>query len=540
MLNYGTCSSTSDTDDQPLQPHQQADKPWRIVGPTPEQWTNIKDIFTQLYLVENRKLKDVRQILSQMHGFNASEKMYKRRITEWKIRKNYKAKDKEILAKRVKAYVDAGYDVQSMSFHGRPVKLDRVKRHYRTDKRFNQLWERLSQSPEDILIGDVAIKQDSPSAATTRLTPVPNFSSTLGQWSSSVEAGTVPEMGNLTTNVRPPAEMYNIEATLFHTYEAVRWQFTAFTPLKLRDLPVRFPDSIPSEVLAGRVDQVSAFWLALDHGFKYLKTGRSKDAWRSFDESCKMVQPLIVSAPLQLLSCLLLHFATAWQGLNELEQHLLKFTASMTSNVLGPSHPLAQALKMIAAGDVRDQAVEPMMNLVLEGYYARRKPNNSSLFALRVDQIDMLRKRQKFDQARALCAQLIQDSQSMRRKRYRTALAALGRLYEDQNEEFAVEGIAHRILDDEASDRGSSNSGGTTTWACDQLASLCMNRGDYLLAESYLRRATCISYQRYAHRGPSLQSLVKKLESCMHQQGKNVDIYKVCEEMGIQTTSIRH
>jgi hypothetical protein len=44
---------------------------WRIIGPSSTQWSDIKDIFTQLYIVENRKLKDVREILSKRHGFNA-------------------------------------------------------------------------------------------------------------------------------------------------------------------------------------------------------------------------------------------------------------------------------------------------------------------------------------------------------------------------------------------------------------------------------------------------------------------------------------
>jgi hypothetical protein len=44
---------------------------WRVIGPTSEQWGEIKEVFTQLYILENRKLKDVRDILSKKHGFNA-------------------------------------------------------------------------------------------------------------------------------------------------------------------------------------------------------------------------------------------------------------------------------------------------------------------------------------------------------------------------------------------------------------------------------------------------------------------------------------
>jgi hypothetical protein len=44
---------------------------WRFSGPSTSEWADIKDAFTQLYLVENRKLKDVREILYKKHGFMA-------------------------------------------------------------------------------------------------------------------------------------------------------------------------------------------------------------------------------------------------------------------------------------------------------------------------------------------------------------------------------------------------------------------------------------------------------------------------------------
>jgi len=223
---------------------------------------------------------------------------------------------------------------------------------------------------------------------------------------------------------------------------------------------------------------------------------------------------------------LLLHFATSWQGLNELEHHLLEFVSSMASNVLGSEHPLALSLGMIATADVRDHVVESIMDLVTQGYQSRRKPDCSSLFALRVDQVDMLRKRKKFQPALTLCQQLVKDSQTMRKKRYRTALATLGRIYADKGEEFAVESVAHRILDSEASDTANANSGGTTAWACEQLGSLSLNRGEYVVAEAYLRRAVVMAVQRCPNRGPSMVSLTERLATCLQLQGKPADEIK--------------
>jgi hypothetical protein len=447
----------------------------------------------------------------------SSEKMFKRRITEWKIRKNYKAKEKEVIARKVKAFMDAGHGIHSISFHGRPVKLDRVKRHCRTNKNLLQVWDHLSQNPEDFVGHDQDLVVRSPSTNSI-ITPRQTSNSSSDRTSLQADGHSETDSTEIIINITPPTDFYTIESTLFHTREAVQWQFSVFVPLKGKALIQRFPVTISDDVKTGRIDQTSEFWLSIHRGYTYLQAGQSHDAWRMFDRCCQMVQPLLASAPLQLLSCLLLHFATAWQGLNELEHHLLDFVSSMTASLLGSEHPLAMAMRLVATADIRNHVVEGMMDLVTAGYKARRKSDNSSLFALRVDQVDMLRKRRKFEQALHLARELVKDSQYMKPKRYRTALAALGRIHADQNEEFVVEGIAHRILDHEASDKSRDSSGGTSSWACGQLASLAINRSDFALATTYLRRAISMSNQQFPNRGPSIGSLQKQLDHCLVAQ----------------------
>ncbi|OAL32213.1 hypothetical protein AYO20_07981 [Fonsecaea nubica] len=541
MSGYEKDLETVDPMNLMYQNAEQDPQSWRAAGPSPQQWTDIKNVFTDLYIAQNRKLKDVRTILRKQYGFNASEKMFKRRITEWKIHKNYKAKDKELLAKRVKEYVDAGHDIQSISFRGRPLKLDRVRRHCRSDKRFTQLWEQLSQSPESASAGDITIKDESPTMGLHRSNAFSNSSTPPGDFDFNAQSRDGTGLGLMMIDVRPPTGLYNMQSSLFHTREAVQWQFTAFNRLKMNELQYRFPNSLPEEVRAGQTDQVSAFWLGLYHGFESLQTGRSSKAWENFDICCNMVQPLLYSAPLQLLSCLLVHFATPWLGMAALEQHLLSFVSSMAASAFGKTHPYAKALSMTIASENRDHIVESMMQLIVEGYSARRKPSNSSLFALRVDQIDMLRKRKNFQMAHDMCQRLIKDSQSMNPRRYRTALAALGRLYADQNEEFAIEGVAHRILQHKTADPDSKNSG-SAAWACDQLATLCLGREDYTLAERYLRRALGMSYTGLPHRGPSMDSLADKLDSCLRLQGRKTRLNQIPEESGedSERLSTRH
>ncbi|KAI0967147.1 hypothetical protein F4678DRAFT_253103 [Xylaria arbuscula] len=60
---------------------------------TPEAWEAVKADIARLYLEENRRLKDVMAILEEQHGFYASPKMYKTKLTQWKFFKNNRQAD---------------------------------------------------------------------------------------------------------------------------------------------------------------------------------------------------------------------------------------------------------------------------------------------------------------------------------------------------------------------------------------------------------------------------------------------------------------
>jgi hypothetical protein len=58
-----------------------------------------------------------------------SEKMYKTKITQWGLMKNYKASEKEHLARIVKAYRDSGRRIPPLNVRNRAAKMSRVRRY---------------------------------------------------------------------------------------------------------------------------------------------------------------------------------------------------------------------------------------------------------------------------------------------------------------------------------------------------------------------------------------------------------------------------
>ncbi|KAK1773977.1 hypothetical protein QBC45DRAFT_490055 [Copromyces sp. CBS 386.78] len=58
-----------------------------------EEWEMWKKTITHLYLSEKRKLRDVREIMVQKHGFRATIHQYKIRLQQWGLEKNNRESD---------------------------------------------------------------------------------------------------------------------------------------------------------------------------------------------------------------------------------------------------------------------------------------------------------------------------------------------------------------------------------------------------------------------------------------------------------------
>jgi len=62
---------------------------------TDAEWSEIRPIFTRLYVEEHRRLRDVVMHLKTRYDFHVAEKMCKKRIATWRLSRNKTAKDKE-------------------------------------------------------------------------------------------------------------------------------------------------------------------------------------------------------------------------------------------------------------------------------------------------------------------------------------------------------------------------------------------------------------------------------------------------------------
>lgn len=95
-------------------------------GPTREMWQTHQATIKKLYLHEHRTLKQGMQIMKRDYGLDATEKMYKRRLTLWRMdNKNLRKKDVKHIALR-KVERDAVGKRSQFFIKGREIDMENV------------------------------------------------------------------------------------------------------------------------------------------------------------------------------------------------------------------------------------------------------------------------------------------------------------------------------------------------------------------------------------------------------------------------------
>ncbi|KAK3389997.1 hypothetical protein B0H63DRAFT_389421 [Podospora didyma] len=93
-----------------------------------EDWDKHRATITQLYLHEDRTLRDVMDYMAQTHHFKATVKMYRTRIKKWQLDKNNKM-DEVVTMLRLKKERDAVGKGSRFFIRGRRVSWDDVERY---------------------------------------------------------------------------------------------------------------------------------------------------------------------------------------------------------------------------------------------------------------------------------------------------------------------------------------------------------------------------------------------------------------------------
>ena len=104
----------------------------RSTGPSAGEWELHQPTIKRLYLDQDRTLPDVMKIMQQQYSFKASTKMFKRRLTLWKMdSKNLKKSEVKQIA-HMKVVQDAAGKRSAFQIKGRQIDARDVVRYVNT------------------------------------------------------------------------------------------------------------------------------------------------------------------------------------------------------------------------------------------------------------------------------------------------------------------------------------------------------------------------------------------------------------------------
>lgn len=100
----------------------------RSEAPSRKEWERHRPEITRLYIDERWKLKDpVKHMLSN-HGFRANERMYKKRISDWDLRRNLNRDERDAVCNLINVH---GEKNMTVIVRGQPRKLTLFQRNLR-------------------------------------------------------------------------------------------------------------------------------------------------------------------------------------------------------------------------------------------------------------------------------------------------------------------------------------------------------------------------------------------------------------------------
>ncbi|PMD39544.1 hypothetical protein L207DRAFT_428284, partial [Hyaloscypha variabilis F] len=104
--------------------------PSSLKCPSLSEWERVRPLIKQLYVDEDRTLKEVMDTLVRDHGHKATIKQYKVQINKWKLDKTYKeAEARAVLRKKIQR--DALGKDSVFRVRGKPVTIENVRRYFK-------------------------------------------------------------------------------------------------------------------------------------------------------------------------------------------------------------------------------------------------------------------------------------------------------------------------------------------------------------------------------------------------------------------------
>jgi hypothetical protein len=239
--------------------------------------------------------------------------MYKRRIHNWKLNKNYKANEKKEVVHIVKQYKKARQPCPPILHMGRPVKMHKVQRNFRLGS----------------------------------LSPVPQMVRPTG--SISYDCGSrnvLTSLGDVALSSEP-GRLLSKDTELRQT-EFLLLQISHLYDLYLELASQRQKDFIWEDGEGKAICYHDSFMDEVAAGIRCLDLGQSRPGWRLLNSALDKAGPMLAAKHPFTFQCILYLFVVP-PLMNHMDifRVVWHYITNMSSAILGENHPLSRIFQAI-------------------------------------------------------------------------------------------------------------------------------------------------------------------------------------------------
>ena len=452
--------------------------------------------------------------------------MYSTRIKQWKINKNYRAQDKEALATRIAQAHREKRPIDNITYHDRPIKVDRILRHFNTKRRKQrilpvtfheeqQIFESSSDSSEDPSGELDSIRSGEASTANTSLATTPRR--LQGGSKKAGHRTQVPASPTPVKPLKPPIDGAHVELILHQTKN--------------------FYDVMTSIHIDHRMGSTN-FWTDVKSAIYYLKKNNETLAWPLLNNACRTPVVQLISVPITFLREI---FSTL-SPVN-IKMHapvrvtLLRYLRQMCHLRLGQSHPITLILTHLECDTGTRYTSETCLKHLLSLLYGRRHtekqaeaatpelnlpspapptPNDVAAFQTKRQLTILLRRDHDLPESLTLGQNLISSAPTLE---YRAqAMVEVVHILSDMCDYCAALRLCQQVLDLYKILQGERYPDSRASYAIEAMAELCHFRGDSKEEERWLREATMGAERSRDAEDSSTEFVRGKLEEVVRQR----------------------
>ena len=410
-----------------------------------------------------------------------SKKMYKTKLKQWSLMKNYKASEKEKLARIVKAHRDSGKDIPPLTLRNRAAKMDRVRRFCKQRKILEEICD--------------ALPAESCSKTTTSS---PKAFPVHREAAIDVMASGLQGVGNssLSLVLGSRKMSFDPERPLSTASKDGRIELILFQMKTYHQSQVDCTIQLNRLKSAAMLDDRASFGTTLAEKLVYgagMITQKPSQGWQTINEACDMAHQILDQPHQSLFRNLLYAFNDFGMTLQlDLRAHVLRFFTKASATKLGCNHPISVVLYHLQEPQILADIVTIAFEVLIDLVGGKLDPQNLEIWSLRHYYCGILVNQGDYAAAESYGQRLLKQCEEVFGRFHwqrRYFLDELARIHYFQGFFELAERECQDILQQGREELGDQFPDMVCIYALKRLAWIWQELGDFTQSEEYWRQA---------------------------------------------------